>query len=457
MVRFELERHLPYAGEDTPFDFVPLEADGTGRSVLIAAADRRVVDGALRVMEEAKLRPLSITVASHNLLALVARPRRGHVVWIHRAGGTTDLLFIDGPTLVFSRGVADGGDDVVVDEIRRSLSVTRWQGCDAIWVSGDAAPDPTGPLAALGVPVEEPPYTPTARRRLAEITEGPRGLLELALAVASGPRIRPLELLPPALRPKHLTRTQMVGAGLAALTLLLAILALLVPGWRESRRLANVNARIAQLDTEVRAVEKVMQELDRKRRLLTTIQSIETASVRPLPVLRELTELLPTDSWLTMLSLDTKGAELTGQAGAAATLIPLLENSPRLERVEFSSPVTRGRDREQFRIRAAWEGGAPGAAPAVVSAPVPQPAVPPGAVPGQSRAAPGQPARQPAPNLLPPVPQPGAATPPPVPQPGVATPAPVTSPAVPAVPVVPPVPPAPPTAATAPVSPQGGG
>src|SRR5256885_10912486 len=40
------------------------------------------------------------------------------------------------------------------------------------------------------------------------------------------------------------------------------------------------------------------------------------------------------------------------------SLIPLLENSPRLERVEFSSPVTRGRDnREQFRIRAAWEAG----------------------------------------------------------------------------------------------------
>src|SRR5207248_667707 len=73
---------------------------------------------------------------------------------------------------------------------------------------------------------------------------------------------------------------------------------------------------------------------------------------------RELTEILPNDAWLTTLSLDAKGVELTGAASAASTLIPLLENSPRLERVEFSSPVTRGRDnREQFRIRAAWEAG----------------------------------------------------------------------------------------------------
>src|SRR5439155_45970 len=76
-------------------------------------------------------------------------------------------------------------------------------------------------------------------------------------------------------------------------------------------------------------------------------------------VLRELTEILPSDAWVTYLALDAKGVELTGQAGAASNLIPLLENSPRLERVEFASPVTRGRDREQFRIRAAGEAPAP--------------------------------------------------------------------------------------------------
>jgi Tfp pilus assembly protein PilN len=73
-------------------------------------------------------------------------------------------------------------------------------------------------------------------------------------------------------------------------------------------------------------------------------------------MLRELTDLVPSDAWLTSLSFDTKGVELSGQAAAASTLIPLLENSSRLDRVEFSSPVTKGRDnKEQFRIKAAWE------------------------------------------------------------------------------------------------------
>jgi Tfp pilus assembly protein PilN len=111
--------------------------------------------------------------------------------------------------------------------------------------------------------------------------------------------------------------------------------------------------------------------------------------------MRELTDLLPADTWLTTLSLDGKGVELTGQAAAASALIPLLENSPRLERVEFSSPVTRGRDKEQFRIRAAWEAGAAQAmlAPAAAAPPsVVQPA------PGVVQPAPG--VVQPAPGVL---------------------------------------------------------
>jgi Tfp pilus assembly protein PilN len=373
MVKFELERHLPYGAEDAPFDWVPLPDDregaaGGSRQVVIAAADRRVVDGAMRLAEEIQLRPVSITVAAHNLIALVPRQREGHIVWVHRVGDSAEVLFIYGSRLVLSRVLANDG--ALADEVRRSFAPIRWRGCDAVWVSGDDVGDTVEALHALGVPVGEPPYRDEVRAQLDGLPEESRSDLTLALAVASGGRGRPLELLAPALRPRHLTRPQMVTLGLAAAVVLLAFGALMAPGWRASRQLASVNSQIARLDTEVRAVEKVLDEVGRRRRLLTLIQSIESTTVRPLPVLRELTELLPNDAWLTMVSIDAKGVELTGQAQAAAALIPLLENSQRLERVEFSSPVTRGRDREQFRIRAAWEN-----ASAAATAP-PEPAAP---------------------------------------------------------------------------------
>jgi Tfp pilus assembly protein PilN len=168
----------------------------------------------------------------------------------------------------------------------------------------------------------------------------------------------------------------MFTGGLLAATVLLALAALLVPGFRESRRLARVNAEIARIDPEVRTVERAARELERKRQLVSTLEKIGSGSLQPLSLLRELTDVVPGDAWVTYLALDAKGIELTGQAGAASTLIPLLENSARFERVEFASPVTRGRDREQFRIRASWE------------TPTAAPAAPPTAAPGTPGARP---------------------------------------------------------------------
>ena len=364
MVRFDLERHLPFPADEAPFDLIELprgarEPGGaaSGKRVLITAAERRTVEGALRVAQEAGLRPASLTVAAHELISLVEIGRGKRVVWIHHAHGGVEMLFLQGSALALSRSTLTTEEAPVAEEIARSLSIVGWQGLDAVWVSGDV---PTGSgasaLQRLGVPVTGPAYSRRARRLL-ESHDGPTsGAALLALAVAARRGAPPLDLLPQALRPHRITRPQALTAGLAAVTLALIIAALLAPSYRESRRLAAINAELARLGPEARAVEEVLRELERKRRLLTTIDSLEAGTVRPLPVLRDLTELLPNDAWLTSLSLDAKAVEVTGQAGAASSLIPLLENSPWLERVEFASPVTRGREREQFRIQAAWEG-----------------------------------------------------------------------------------------------------
>src|SRR2546422_3898835 len=391
MVRFGLDGRLPIPADDAAFDFAPLPTEAEpetaaseGKRVLIVAADRRVVDAALRLAEEAKLRPMSITVAAHELIALVETDRRQRVAWLHRTGDSADLLLLHGSTLVWSRCFPATDDATLVAETRRSFAGARWRECDAVWVSGDGAA--AAALLDLGVPISDPPWTSQARRHLAGITE-PRGAAELALATASSRGIPALDLIPSAIKPRRLTRQEMLTGGVLAATVLLALVALLLPGYRESRRLARLNAEIARIDPEVRVVERVARELERKRQLLATLEKIGTGALQPLPVLRELTEVLPGDAWVTYLAFDAKGVELTGQAGAASTLIPLLENSPRLERVEFASPVTRGRDREQFRIRASWE--SPGTE-AVAAAPPPPAALapPPPAVTSPAPSAP---------------------------------------------------------------------
>jgi general secretion pathway protein L len=391
VVRLNLDGHLPFAAEETAFDFVPLPPDAEGvrpqealHRVLVVAAEPRIVEAALRIAEEARLKPASLTVAAHDLLTLVQPERGRRVVWVHRTGPTADVLCLLGPALVLSRSVPGADDAGVADEVRRSLAVVRWRSCDAIWVSGDMTADAPA-LGSLGTPVSVPPYTARALVRLAALPAEDKGALELALAVAAARRARPLDLLPAGLRPRRLSRAQGLTLGVATATALLVIAALLVPGYREQRQLDHINAEITRLEPQVRATERVVRELERKRKLLTTITGVESTAVRPLPVLRELTDLLPNDTWLTTLSLDQKGVEVTGQAAAASALIPLLENSSRLEGVAFSSPVTRGRDKEQFRIRAAWETTAAAVRPAQA------PNVPPAAAPPQPGPQPSRP------------------------------------------------------------------
>jgi Tfp pilus assembly protein PilN len=381
MVRLNLEGQLPSAGEDTAFDFAPLPAEGDGgareetlQRVLLVAAEPRVVEAALRIAADARLRPASLTVAAHDLLAL-ARPERGQrVVWLHHTGTTADILCLAGPALVLSRAVAAADEAAVVEEVRRSLAAVRWKECDAVWLSGDLPLEAVA-TATLPAPLSEPAYPPRVRERLSTLPAEERGAHQLALAVALARRGRSLDLLPDRLRPRRISRAQGLTLGLAAVTALLLVTAFLVPSLRERRHLVRINDEIARLDPQVRSIERSVRDLERKQKLLTTITGLEAAAIRPLPVLRELTDTLPADTWLTTLSLDGKGVELTGQAAAASALIPLLENSPRLERVEFSSPVTRGRDKEQFRIRAAWEiGGAAAAMPVASPETTPGPA-----------------------------------------------------------------------------------
>jgi general secretion pathway protein L len=359
MVAFELERHLPFPAEEATFDFLPLPSPRRAPQLaLLVACERRTVDRALRLLEEARLAPRAITVACHDLVALVGRwPKTKRVVWIHLVGDEAELLFLEGSHLYLSRSIPAQDEAELTNEIAKSLLLLRWDEAGEFWVSGDRAQQllASHDLAALGIPVMPPPLSPRASAAVTALGESANGLTVLALATAFGPRQRPLNLLPAALRPRQLSRAQVVTLSNAAAAAILGLSVLLAQGCQEQRHLARLNETLRALDPEVKSVERLIGDFGQKHQLLTTLETAQASALHPLPLLRELTELIPPDTWLSTLSLDAQGVELTGQATAANQLIPMLEGSPSLEKVEFASPVTKGRDKEQFRIKAAWE------------------------------------------------------------------------------------------------------
>lgn len=370
MVRFELERHLPFPAEEVCAGWVELPAGAeTSRRLLVTATGRRSLEPPLALLAGARRRPAAIVVASHELPRLLSRnlPVR-RAAWAHRHGSRTDLLLLDGPTLLMSRSIAVGDAEGLAREIERSLPLVGWERTEVVWISGDEAAawiaDP-GLAVALDAPVSTPPYEVPKAAMVAALPPEGRGAGLLALAVALASRRPTVDLLPAPLRPWTPTRAQLVTAGIACATVLLGVTFAFTHVARSERYVGRLTEEIRRLDPQAKTVDTLAAERDRTRRVLAGLESVRRGSLPALPLLRELTEALPESAWLQVLNVDGEGVELIGQADAASQLIPVLEGSRWLERVEFTSPVTALQGKEQFRIRAAWEGarGAPPAAP----------------------------------------------------------------------------------------------
>jgi Tfp pilus assembly protein PilN len=364
MVSFELERHVPFPVDEVCSSWIELPPEaGQARRVLVTAVGRRSLDRPLDLLARAKRRPAAIMVASHELPGLLSRalPSR-RAVWAHRHGSRTDLLLLMGSTLLMSRSVAVADPLGLAGEIRRSLPLVNWEQCDVVWLSGDDAAAWTSDhdlATALDTPVSTPPYDVRRSGVIAALPSESHGGGLLALAAAIGARRPAFDLLPTALRPWKLTRPHLVTAGIVCATALLGLTFVITHVVLSERYLGRVNDEIRRLDPQAKAVDTLAAERDRTRRLLAGLDSARRASLPALPILQDLTETLPVTAWLQTVNMDQEGVELIGQADAASQLIPVLEASRWLERVEFTSPVTQLQGREQFRIRAAWEAQPP--------------------------------------------------------------------------------------------------
>ena len=359
MVRFELERHVPFPSEHIACDWSasPARSGGPLR-VLAAACEPRRLEQALRLTGEARRRPLALSVACHDLRALLPRtiePTR--VVWAHRHDGRTDLVFLGRGTVRLSRVIPAETPQELVREIQRSLTLLQWRDCAALWISGDetdrfiSAPA----LAELKAAISEPPFGEVGQALVDSLSDERRGACMLTLAVAMGSRRPRINLLPAAMRPLRASRGQLVTVIMLGLTVLLGVGFLGAQVWQRERYVRQISQEIKRVEPEAKSVERLATEVNKRRQLVATLQGVQTQGLRSLPFLRDLTGLIPQDAWLQALNMDAQGVELIGQASTASALIPTLEASPWLDRVEFTSPVTKGQGREQFRIHGAWE------------------------------------------------------------------------------------------------------
>ncbi len=160
-------------------------------------------------------------------------------------------------------------------------------------------------------------------------------------------------LLPPTQRGNGSATARMTRV-LWGLSLILIIAVLISPLLQKR---ALVEALGADLSKVRREANQVVNLRDQVEQSLGSARAVLDRRMRRRPVLevlRDVTRLLPDDTWVQQLEFKGDTLQLRGESAQALGLIERLESSPLLQDVGFLSPVVQmaGKGRERFNLSA---------------------------------------------------------------------------------------------------------
>ncbi len=370
---YEVERHVPFPPEEVRYDFQVLERDAEKATVLLAAARKDEIDRRLALLQEAGIKPTALGVSTFaSVNTLLYNQERGAEplsAIIDLRDGEAELGLAQKGILRSARYVTLGQSaplDVLVPEIfalLAPLEVNGGQRVGRISVSGTGAGrgDLLHHLAErTGLATE---FLHPFRRINAHGVD-PQVAHSLGAAVGLAlhglvPLPLDIDLLPKELAPPRRDPSLAMALRLTTLIVVLGLAYLVNGAIRERRALADLTAKLHQVQTEAARVEQLKGEVGTLAGQIATLQTIDQEETRKLDVLRELVQILPKGVVLTLFSVEKREARIGGTiTGSASDLISILEQSPVFENAQFTSPVAqRGADGQEFQIKALLEAG----------------------------------------------------------------------------------------------------
>jgi general secretion pathway protein L len=417
---YEMDRYTPYAEEKVYFDFKILDRDPASHllKVLLIVIQRDLFDYYLGLLEKAHVQPFGMEATATVLFNLVSkdsgkgkRPFGGGLAQVSVLNSIQVLLrkvrrregapvngdglnpvemvpvidieknsfemdIIRDGVLEFSREVhisdtaSNGGSppshvESIVSELSHAVlglerDLREPKIPEVILTGSGVEEDVVSSLREKsGMPVSV--LTDVGIRMAPHGDGGKASSLSFALGLAlKGLRGVPLDinLIPLPMRPKKKRSigliagiVLLVGLGVAAVGFAVTSLV------QERLYLSGLEAKIERLREEVAAVEEMQAQAEKIEGQAKKIDAIKAKDVSKLDLLREMSEIIPLDVWLTRLDYKEKDGqnivELSGFATRAAEIIPILEKSPLFEGARFTSPITKGRSvKERFKIEA---------------------------------------------------------------------------------------------------------
>jgi general secretion pathway protein L len=360
VLEYEIEHLVPLPRDQLYFDYSVRPMGGERIEVLLMCIPRDVVQSYLGALEDAFVRPRGIVLASTAIadyLAFCRGESERPVGLLLASNQAVELALLSGGRLVasqlmpasrvtapadLSRSLArEMADGFVAPE---DVDLFRWE-----LVNGSG---PT--LPSLG----DPDLIALAVGRLTASAEffdgGDPAVLPAVGAALDAVREGnvPVNLLPAEDRRAH-------EEGLSLTTIVLvALMGVLLLVWgssaivKDELLVRQVRQHLEAVSPQVREAKTIQDEIVNLR---SQIDVLTNEAQRVTVIMKELSELIPPDAYLTSLNLRAGKLTLDGFARSASDLIAALEKSKHFKNVNFTSPTTRSGDKERFSLVAEVE------------------------------------------------------------------------------------------------------
>lgn len=107
------------------------------------------------------------------------------------------------------------------------------------------------------------------------------------------------------------------------------------------KRVEIIDREIAVRRDEVKKIEALKKDLDGVEKEIAAIETFKTSRPVTLNLLKEMTRVLPANTWLSRIRFTESTVEIEGYAASATEILPKLEASGYFKKVEFASPTSR--------------------------------------------------------------------------------------------------------------------
>ena len=376
VLEYEAPKYTPFDKDEVFFDYQILKEDRESLHLIAVFVRKTELDTYLSLLRRIGIRPDSVQIPSAAALNLFFYHDREkgaeNAVLLDLCNPFCELNLIQGKDWKESFHLslaAENREDRIIQVLKQAGVNGSLAGKYSFYIYGLDAAEGSMPELNQGEDLKRFAPPPLDRIEVGKNEAKPDYIyasIGLPLQGLAPTRVS-LNLLPLEMRRK-------VRQVAKPLFLILLILSLVLAGsWGLGvysyyrNELDRLRAEVKKRKPEVEVIENLQKRQGQLSQEISELGKITAGETRRIEILKEITQVLPPTAWIWNLKCSGRDVEISGFADSASELIPILDKSPFFEKVEFSSPVTKERERkgttekerERFKIKMKLESRRP--------------------------------------------------------------------------------------------------